>query len=199
MISSTNTTSLNERAALHPSTSPHGEAAVATGGNTTAKARAPAISQAALQAASNTHKADSAEHALETRQTALADDLRAAMRKAGVGLSGAVEFSMGSDGKVGIQGADADKTATTKFLDADPSRPSFATRIATQAKDALRLSATIRQSAAISQAARHGGKAAGVMSLYTSLMQSSGSATAVFAVSVTGSSLSYPGSLATKA
>jgi hypothetical protein len=89
----------------------------------------------------------------------------------------------------------------TAFLKADTRKPSFAMRIATQARDALKLSATIHQHAAISQAARYGAKAGGggVMSLYTSLMQQSGGGSAVFSLSADSSSLTYPGSLAAKA
>lgn len=163
-----------------------------------AKARAVATSKAALQVAGSTPRATIAAHALDKQQATLATDLRAAMSQAGVALSGAVEFSVSSDGKVAINASDADKAATTAFLKADTSRPSFATRIASQAKDALSLSASIQQSAAVSQAARYGGKG-GVMALYNSLMQQTSASTAVFNLSATASSLTYPGSLAAKA
>lgn len=167
--------------------------------DTNAKARAAATSPAALQAAGSTHRAVVAGRALDKQQAALAGDLRAAMSKVGVKLTGSAEFSVSSDGTVEVKGGDADKAATTAFLKADITKPSFATRIATQARDALKLSSTIQQSAAISQAARYAGTSGGVMSLHTSLMQASTTTTAVFIVSATSSSLSYPGSLATKA
>lgn len=160
---------------------------------------AAATTQAALQAAGGTHKATLARQALDKQQAALARDLKAAMTQAGVKLSGTIDFSVSSDGKVEIKGADADQTATRAFLAAETSSPSFATRIATQAKDALKLSATIQQTAAMSQAARYGGNASGVMSMYTSLMQQSTTTSAVFTLSSGGSSLVYPGSLTTKA
>jgi len=82
------------------------------------------------------------------------------------------------------------------FPNADTKRPRFATRIATQARDALKLSSTIQHNAAISQAARYGGgSGGGVMSLYSSLMQRSSTTVAVFTFSAGSSSLTYPGSL----
>lgn len=169
--------------------------------NTTAaaNARLAATAQAALQTAGSTHQASVAASALDKQQTTLANDMRAAMNKAGVKLTGAVEFSVSSDGTVALKGSDADQAAATAFLKADTSRPGFALRIATQARDALKLSATIQQSAAISQAARYGGKSGGVMSLYTSLMQQSNTTPAVFTLAAGSSSLTYPGSLAAKA
>ena len=175
-----------------------GSSTASATGSTTANAKAAAVTQAALQAAAGRHDASVAGRALDKQQAALASDVRAAMSKSGIKLSGAVEFSVSSDGTVGIKGSDADKAATTAFLKADTSQPSFATRIATQARDALKLSATIQQSAAISQAARYGGKS-GVMSLYTSLMQQTNTSGAVFTVAAGSSSLTYPGALATKA
>jgi hypothetical protein len=163
------------------------------------KASTPAISAAALQRAAGVTKAATAAHALETSQKILSTDLRAAMAKAGVKLTGAVEFTVKSDGSVDIKGSDADKAATKDFLSADTSQPSFATRIAGQAREALKLSATIQQSAAISQAAKLAKSAGGVMSLYTSLMQQAGTSSVVFSVSAAASSLTYPGSLTTNA
>lgn len=165
-----------------------------------AKAQAATTAEAALKAAGSTHQAAVAGRALDKQQATLASDLRAAMGRANVKLSGPVEFSVSSNGAVSVNGSAADKAAVTAFLKADTSRPSFSTRIATQARDALELSATIQQRAAISQAARYAGSSGGVMSMYTSLMQqSSASSAAVFTVSANASSLTYPGSLATKA
>jgi hypothetical protein len=162
-------------------------------------AKVAATSQAALQAAAGRHSASVAAHTLDTRQASLGTDLHAALAKSGVKLSGTVEFSVSSDGAVAVNGSDADVAATKAFLKADTSTPNFATRIATQAKDALKLSATIQQSAAISQAARYGGKSGGVMAMYTSLMQHQGTGAAVFTLSAASSSLTYPGTLTAKA
>lgn len=159
---------------------------------------ANATKQQALQAAGKTPQNSTALRAVDKQQAALANDLRAAMTQAKVKLTGTVEFSIGSDGAVDIKGNDADKKAVKDFLKADASEPNFAARIATQAKNALELSSKLQERAAISQAARYAGKSGDVMSLYSSLMQQ-GSTTAVFSLSATASSLSYPGSLSTQA
>jgi len=180
--------------------SPQGQDSTTNNGNAAAsKTGAPTISSAALQRAAGTTKSSTAVHNLDTAQQKLATDLRAAMNKAGVHLTGAIDFSVKSDGSVDIKGSDADKAATQAFLKADTSQPSFANRIATQARDAMKLSATIQQSAAISQAAKLARTSGGVMSLYTSLMQQTAATSVVFSVSANSSSLTYPGSLATNA
>jgi len=177
------------------STSKNGSKATAPG----SKAGAPAIPPDALHRAAGTAKAATAARALEAGQKTLSTELRAAMNKAGVKLGGAIEFTVKSDGSVDVKGSDADKAATKAFLAADTSRPGFATRIASQAKEALQLSATIQQSAAISQAARLAKTSGGVMSLYTSLMQQTATSSVVFSVAGASSSLTYPGSLTVNA
>ncbi|MGM9483723.1 hypothetical protein ACS5PN_21175 [Roseateles sp. NT4] len=182
--------------------SPQGQDSTATNNGSAAaasKTGSPTISSAAMQRAAATTKSATAVHNLNVSQKKLGTELRAAMDKAGVHLSGAVEFSVKSDGSVDIKGSDADKAAAQAFLKADASQPNFATRIATQARDAMKLSTSIQQSAAISQAAKLARSSGGVMSLYTSLMQQSASTSVVFSVSANSSSLSYPGSLATNA
>jgi hypothetical protein len=159
----------------------------------------PTLSPATMQRVSGMTRNASAIQALDNRQKALSADLRAAMEKAGVKLSGAIEFTIKSDGSVDVKGSEADKAATQTFLKADTGRPSFANRIATQAKEALQLSTTLQQSAAISQAAKAARSAGGVMALYTSLMQQAGTASVSFSVSATASTLTYPGSLAARA
>jgi hypothetical protein len=171
----------------------------ATGGATTASAAKARLSPAALRHAAASTGAASAAQALETGQRKLGSELRAALAKAGVKLGGAVEFSVSGTGAVDIKASAADKAAMQAFLKADTSQPSFASRIATQARDALKLSGSIQQSAAISQAAKAGKSAAGVMSLYTSLMQQPASAQVVFSLSASASTLSYPGSLTASA
>ncbi|NCT82013.1 MAG: hypothetical protein GXC94_02625 [Comamonadaceae bacterium] len=158
-----------------------------------------ALPQAALERAAGTAKSAGAARNLESAQKALAADLRAALDKAGVKLGGAVEFTVKSDGGVELKGSEADRAAVKAFLSADRSQPGFAARIANQARDALKLSTTIQQSAAISQAARLAKSTGGVMSLYASLMQQTGATSVVYSVSANASSLTYPGSLAAKA
>jgi hypothetical protein len=180
--------------------STQGQATSTTSGGTAGTStKTPPLSQAALQRAAGTAKAASAVQALENGQKALATDLRAAMAKAGVKLGGAIEFSVKSDGSVNIKGSDADKAATQAFLKADPSQPGFASRIATQARDAMKLSTTIQQSAAISQAAKMAKSTGGVVSLYTSLMHQTTATHVTFSLSAGGSSLTYPGSLTANA
>lgn len=163
------------------------------------KTNTATLSPQALQRAAGTARSASAVQSLDAAQKTLASDLRAAMSKAGVKLDGAIEFSVKADGSVDIKGSDADKAATQAFLKADPSQPSFASRIATQAQSAMKLSQTIQQSAAISQAAKLAKTTGGVMSLYTSLMQQTATTSVVFSVSAGSSSLTYPGSLAANA
>ena len=169
------------------------------GADVRVKAGVAAASKAALKAAGGSHQAAVAVHSLDKQRVSLASDLRSALAHSGVQLSGAVEFAVSSDGKVAVNASAADKAAMTAFLTSDTHRPSFAARIATQAKDALKVSATIQQSAAISQAARYGGSSGGVISLYTSLMQEQSTNSAVFTFSAAASSLTYLGSLSTKA
>lgn len=179
--------------------SSQGQDGAATGKTASAggKATAPSMSAAALQRAAGTAKASSANQQLDSAQKKLSADLRAAMDKAGVKLSGAVEISVKSDGSVAYNGSDKDTAAMRAFLKAEPG---FATRIAEQAREAMKLSTTIQQSAAISQAAKLAKSTGGVMSLYTSLMQQqAGTTSVVFSLSATSSSLTYPGSLTANA
>jgi hypothetical protein len=67
--------------------------------------------QQALQRAAGTAKGVNAAQALDTAQKALAKDLRSAMSQAGVKLTGAIEFTVKSDGSVDMKGTDADKAA----------------------------------------------------------------------------------------
>ena len=153
----------------------------------------------ALQRAASTAKGVNASQALDTAQKTLAKDLRTAMSQAGVKLTGAIEFTVKSDGSVDMKGTDADEAAVKAFLKADASQPSFATRIATQARDAMKQSTTVQQSAAMAQAAKLSRTPGGVMALYASLMQQTSSTSVVFLLSATSSALTYPGSLTTAA
>lgn len=174
-------------------------AALLTKAQGQAQAKADPLSAAALQRAAGSARNSAAVHGLDSSQKTLATDLRAALAKAGVKLGGAVEFSVSSSGAVEVKGSDADKAAVQGFLKADTHQPSFASRIATQAQDALKLSSTIQQSAAISQAAKLSKSSGGVISLYTSLMQQAGTTHVVFSLSATSSALTFPGSLAANA
>ncbi len=158
-----------------------------------------ATAKAALSEAAGRHAIAVVGTALDAQQAALSKDLHAAMGKAGIKLAGAVEFSLDGKGSLAIHASDADQTATKAFLKADTSQPSFTSRVTSLVRDASSLSSKIQQTAAISQAARQGGKPAGVLSLYTSLMQQTQGNSAVFAVAAGSSSLSYTGALSAKA
>jgi hypothetical protein len=158
-----------------------------------------AAADAALDKAAHSFKATTAQHKLEAKEATLSTDLRAAMGKAGVTLGDSVEFSIGSDGVLSVSGSDKDKQAVTAFLKNDKSNPSFNSRVTELATQADSLSNTIRQTAAISQAARYGGSSGGVMSLYNSLLQQQDASPAVFSLSNSSSSLTYPGVLSSKA
>jgi hypothetical protein len=197
-LNSTNASLLTFLGSSSSDTSGTGAAASTT--TTAANAAATkAASKAALETAAKGFRAAASEQTLEKQQAALGTDLQAALKKTGVKLAGSVDFSLGTDGKLAMHGSDADKAAATAFLKADGSNPSFSSRLTSLAQAADKLSGGIRQSAAISQAARYGGQGAGVVSLYTSLMQSQDTTPALFSLSASASSLSYPGVLAVKA
>lgn len=198
VLSSVNSSLLSYLSALTGgSSTAAGGGAAATA--TPAQGGSVQVSPAALQKAAGMAKSSAAAAVLERNQKALGTELRAALAKAGVKLSGTVDFSVKSDGSVDVKGSDADKAAMKAFLSSDTSQPTFAARIATQAKDALKLSATIQQTAAISQAARSAKSSAGVMSLYASFMQQAGTSEAVYSLAASSSSLTYPGSLSANA
>jgi len=167
--------------------------------STATSASAKAAAKAALDLASHTFKSTSAQQKLDQKQAALGSDLRSAMAKAGVTLQGSIELSVGSGGNLKATGSEKDTAAAIAFLKADATKPSFASRVASLASDATALSTSLRQSAAISQAARSAGRGGNVMSLYTSLLQQQEATPAVFGLSASSSSLSYPGVLASKA
>lgn len=158
-----------------------------------------AASEAALANAAKGVKATAGQRQLESKATALSTELRAAMKQAGLKLGGAVDFSVAADGKLAIQGSDKDTDAAKAFLQNDKSTPSFASRLGALTKEADAHSQTLRQNAAISQAARYASNSTGVMSLYGSLLQRQDTTPAVFTLSASGGSLTYPGVLQSKA
>jgi hypothetical protein len=128
----------------NPASAQGSDTMAAVTANPNAMTRLAATTQAAIVTAGSRHQAALAGHSLNKQQAVLAKDLVAAMGKAGVGLAGTVEFSVGSDSTVAIAGGGADKAATTAFLKSDRRRPNFVTRVATLARDALKVSATVR-------------------------------------------------------
>lgn len=158
-----------------------------------------AASDAALANAAKGVKAAAGQRQLESKATALATELQAALRQAGVKLGSTLDFSVAADGQLAIKGTQKDADAANAFLKNDQRVPSFASRVAALAKEADAHSQTVRQHAAISQAARYAASASGVMSLYGALLQRQDTSTAVFTLGPSGGSLSYPGMLQSKA
>lgn len=203
MISSVNNTLLSYLASqglLSASTaSTIASAGAGTSSTSSSSSSDNKISQTSLDQAAGMFKTATIAKDLDKAQSALAADLRAALNKALTKLSEPVQFSVNSKGEVEVKGNEKDKAAVQAVLKADTSDPSLATRIATQASDAMALSTQIQQSAAISQAAKSSKTSDGVISLYQSLMQQTASTSVVFSVSADSSSLTYPGSLKAKA
>jgi hypothetical protein len=158
-----------------------------------------AAADAALAAAAKNTKVASNQRQLESKAAALSTELQAALKSAGVKLGASVEFSVSTKGTLAIKGSEKDVGLANTFLENDKSAPSFAARLAALTEEADALSQTIRQSAAISQAARYAGNSTGVLSLYGSLLQRQDSSPAVFTLGTSGGSLTYPGILQSKA
>jgi hypothetical protein len=160
-----------------------------------------ATEQVVAASPSTSYKTTRGRQELDKTQQDLAKSLRDAVTKMGGSLKGEVAFSLDSAAGLKITGSDADKATISAALKADKSSPSLASRLASLTKNAVELESTNRSHAAISQAARHAKTSAGVMSLYTTLMQQQQgtSTTAVFAVSDKNSSLTYKGMVNTSA
>lgn len=172
-------------------------ASPSTGGSAAANA-ATSEAQASMLAAAKRPQGLVSKQALDTRQSRLWTDLQATMTRAGVTLGGSVAFTLDSGGKLQMAGSDADKAAMSALMKADTSKPSLSSRMSSLVQNADQLSASVRQSAAISQAAR-GGATRGIAALYTSLRQQQSHAGSVYSVSASGASLAYPGILLAKA
>jgi hypothetical protein len=158
-----------------------------------------AASAAAGAGAARGPAARAGQRQLEAKATALSAELQAAMKAAGVKLARPVEFSVSAKGELAIKGSDADTDAARAFLEKDTRHPSFSSRLASLTQEADGLSQTLRQNAAMSQAARYAANPSGVLSLYGSLLQRQDASTAVFTLSASGGSLAYPGSLQSQA
>lgn len=160
-----------------------------------------AAEQVVAASPSTSYKTTRGRQELDKTQQDLAKSLRDAVAKMGGSLKGEVAFSLDSAVGLKITGSEADKATISAALKADKSSPSLASRLASLTKNAVELESTNRSHAAISQAARHAKNSAGVMALYTTLMQQQQgtSTTAVFAVSDKNSSLTYKGMVNTSA
>lgn len=195
---SDSTTATPSKSATTDSTAPTKR--TGTSATDTAKG-STAAEQVVAASPSTSYKTTRGRQELDKTQQDLAKSLRDAVAKMGGSLKGEVAFSLDSAAGLKITGSDADKATISAALKADKSSPSLASRLASLTKNAVELESTNRSHAAISQAARHAKNSAGVMALYTTLMQQQQgtSTTAVFAVSDKNSSLSYKGMVNTSA
>ena len=165
------------------------------GGMKVAEHPMKAASDAALQKAAKGAQAMAGQRQLDAKATALGRELQAAMKAAGVTLGSPVSFSVAAGGKLAIQAPAQDADRVTAFLEQDAGEPGFRARIAALTQEADAHAQTLRQHAAISQAARYAANASGVLSLYGALMQRQEATPAVFMLSAGSGSLSYPGML----
>ncbi len=154
-----------------------------------------ATSDAALEKAAKGVKASAGQRQLEAKAAALGHALQSAMQAAGVTPGSAVSFSVAPGGKLAIQAPEQAADRVTAFLEQDASVPSFRERIAALTQEADAHAQTLRQHAAISQAARYAANASSVLSLYGALMQRQEATPAVFTLAAGSGSLSYPGML----
>lgn len=165
---------------------------------TKAEAAQETVSSRLLASISTNHSFTASQQAVDKQSTTLIAGIRSAIAQAGVKLSGAVEFSVGTAGKLQVKGSDADKAAIQSFMDADKTSPSFGSRLVSLVKDANALSSSIQKTAAISQAARYS-STSNFLSAYGTLVQGQSSTASVFSLSASSASFTYPGMLASKA
>lgn len=145
-------------------------------------------------------KAAVARQQLNTLQSALGKDIRAALTKAGQHLSGTVDVTLGSDGKLVFSGSDQDKAKLSAVLSADKSTPSLTSRLVSLAKQAESFDRQSVQSAALTTAARMAGKTSqNLVELYRSLMTTQSSSTAVFSLSDKSSQVAFKGAVSASA
>ena len=142
-------------------------------------------------------KAAQVRQELDGLQTGIAQDLRSALKRAGLSLTGTVSFKVNTNGSLDITGSAADKAAVSKALNADSQQPSLASRIQSLDKRVEAYDAANTRNAALSSAARYAGRgqAANVMTLYQTLLSQNSSSSAVFSVSAQGSQLAFSGSV----
>ena len=171
-------------------------ATASTGLSAAAIKRAAAL---ALGKAAHAFKSTTAQKQLEAKQATLTKDIRAAAAKAGLTLGATVSFSLSGNGALQTRGSDADKATLANLFKSDKSQPTLVSRVASMVSAADALSATLRQSAAISQASRYGAGSGSLMALYGTLLQQQDATPATYSLSAGASALDYPGALATSA
>jgi len=137
---------------------------------------------------------------LNLLQQSLAKDIKSALSKAGQTLTGTVDFSLSSDGKLSVSGNEQDKAHINALLANDKSIPSLATRLTNLNKQAQAFDRQNVQTNAAMVAARQAGKGTqNLVSLYQSIMASQSASTAIFSVSDKTSQVAFSGAVETKA
>ena len=170
-------------------------------GDTTTKASTKAAekTQAATRTAPATGtaaaKTQQIRQTLDKLQQGIAKDLKAALQKAGVSLTGTVDFSVGANGALKVAGNAKDQANVQAVLSADRSTPSLAARIKSLDQRVELYDSQNTRSAALTTAARQAGKGSNVLDLYQSMMSQNTKASAVFSVSDKSSQLAFSGAL----
>ncbi|MGC4063032.1 MAG: hypothetical protein QM749_20195 [Aquabacterium sp.] len=122
-----------------------------------------------------------ARQQLNLQQQSLAKEIRSALTKAGQSLSGTVDFSLTSDGKLSVSGSDADKAKINALLAADKSVPSVSTRLTNLNKQAQAFDKQSVQTNVAMVAARQAGKGTqNLVALYQSMMANQSTSQSVF-------------------
>lgn len=168
-------------------------------GDTTTKASTKAAekTQATTRTApaTATAKTQQIRQTLDKLQQGIAKDLKAALQKAGVSLTGTVDFSVGANGALKVAGNAKDQANVQAVLSADRSTPSLAARIKSLDQRVELYDSQNTRSAALTTAARQAGKGSNVLDLYQSMMSQNTKASAVFSVSDKSSQLAFSGAL----
>lgn len=137
---------------------------------------------------------------LNMLQQGLAKDIKAALTKAGKQLTGTLDFTLGSDGKLTVSGNDKDKASIAAVLNTDKSTPSLTARLTSLHKQAEAFDRQSVQANALSTAARYAGKnSQNLLAMYQSLMSNQSSSTTVFSMSDKTSQVAFKGAVATTA
>jgi hypothetical protein len=177
-----------------------GTTVASTSQNQASKASSSSASNSTPLSYQSPAKAAVARQQLNTLQSALGKDIRAALTKAGQHLSGTVDVSLGSDGKLVFSGSDEDKAKLKAALSADKSTPSLTARLVSLAKQAESFDRQSVQSSALTTAARMAGKTSqNLVELYRSLMTTQSSSTAVFSLSDKSSQVAFKGAVSASA
>ena len=144
-------------------------------------------------------RTEASRQELNKIQTALGKDIRTALSKTGYSLTGTIDFTVGSDGKVSVVGSDKDKAAVMAALKADQSAPSLESRIKALDTKAESFDKNYRQAATMQQAAKYAGRGTNLVQLYSSLMAKQTASSAVFSVSAKDSQIAFKGSVSAQA